>query len=97
MSLRDLLIGEAEIAEILNKGARDTNVFNALKYVQAIVEYKGLVGGVGDQMVITIPGMTTLSTEEYEAQIDTTQIKDERSDIEEFLFGTKPTSDNIQE
>jgi hypothetical protein len=48
-------------------------------------------------MVITIPGMTTLSTEEYEAQIDTTQIKDERSDIEEFLFGTKPTSDNIQE
>jgi len=103
MTLRDLLMGEEEIASILNKGARDTNTFNALKYVQAIVEIKGLVGGSGDSMVITIPGMTTLSTEEYEAQIDETQIKDKRSDIELFLFGeesenrTEPTSDNIQE
>lgn len=54
------------------------------------------MGGIGDSMAITIPGLTELSIEEYEAQVDYTLIKDERSDIEEFLFGVKPTSDNIQ-
>jgi hypothetical protein len=103
LALRDLLIDEKEIAEILNKGARDTNTFNALKYVQAIVEYKGLIGGIGDNMQISIPGLTELSKEEYEASIDYSQIRDDRIDIEEFLFGkenedrTEPTSDNIQE
>ena len=95
MALRDLLLGEEEIASILNKGARDTNTFNALKYVQAIVEIKGLVGGSGDSMVITIPGMTTLSVEEYEAQIDETQIKDKRSDIELFLFGETKEEEDV--
>ena len=95
MSFRDLLVPDAEIAEILNKGARDNNAFNALKYVQFIVECKGLIGGVGDSMVITVPGMTTLSTEEYEAQIDQTQIKDDRSDIELFLFGETKENEDV--
>ena len=91
MAFRDLLIGEEEVAEILNKGARDTNTFNALKYVQAIVEYKGLVGGIGDKMAITIPGLTELNAEEFEASVDASLIKDKREDIEEFLFGTRET------
>ena len=75
-----------EIVAKLNKGARDTNMFNSLKYLEKIIEYKGFGTGLGNQITITIPGLTS-GTEELPFEIDETQVMDTREDVDKFLFG----------
>jgi hypothetical protein len=81
---RDRLISEAEIAELLTKGCRSKNEYNALKYIEKVIEYKGLGQGIGNRVMIEIPGLIT-SREDYESGIDKDKIDDSREAIDNFL------------
>ena len=76
---RDDLMPTDEIVEKLNEGARDKNPFNRLKYLEKIIDYKGLGTGIGNDITIKIPGL------DQNFEVDQTRIKDDRVSIEEFL------------
>ena len=74
-------MSDSRIVERLNEGAEDKNIFNALKYIDKIIDLKGLGRGIGNQIQIVIPGLNDKPFE-----VDETRIKDDRKSIEEFLF-----------
>jgi hypothetical protein len=83
-NFRDKLISEDEIVTLLNKGARSSNEQNALKYLEKIIEYKGLGTGIGDNIVISVPGI-----EYSEYFVDEKELHDSREELEAFLYGTE--------
>ena len=79
---RDKLLSEDKIIERLNEGAGDSNAYNRWKYLEKIIDYKGLGKALDNTINIIVPGMN-----DYD--IDVTKIKETRDDIEEFLFGER--------
>jgi hypothetical protein len=82
---RESLLSDSEIVERLNKGAKSTNEYNALKYLEKIIEYKGLGRGIGNQVTVIIPGLTDIDTS-LPFEVDESMIHEKREDIESFLY-----------
>jgi hypothetical protein len=82
---RESLLSDDEIVRRLNEGAMSKNEYNALKYIEKIIEYKGLGRGIGNLVRVDIPGLTDID-DSLPFEVEESEIRESREDIESFLY-----------
>lgn len=85
MSFLDKLIGEDELADLINDGARDRNKATSHKYLETIAKFKNLEDGLGNMIVIKFGDIDEVDESNWNDIIKDIQEDDQRSQIEELL------------
>ena len=85
MGFLDKLIGEEELADLINAGARDKQKSTAHKFLESIVKFKNLEAGLGNMMVIKFGNIDEVEMDDWDKVVSKIPHEDQRSQIEELL------------
>jgi len=86
MTFIDKLKTTDEIMGLLNEGAEDRNKSVAIKYIEKIIELRGLEDGLGNKVEVIFPGLEQYTKENWEQMALSKEYKETKEDINKVLF-----------